>query len=178
MAMNIDLKEGINMIFDDKQLRNVLGYFTTGVAVMTTLNDQDEHVGVTVNSFSSVSLNPPLILFSMANSSNSTKSFDERKKFTVNILGLKQKNVATNFARPSTADWTTLNYEIGDNGCARIEDAIAHLECELFATFPGGDHIIFIGKVSRIDSNDVDDPLVYYRGKFSEIESNSRAAVG
>ena len=158
------------MDFDPKTFRNVLGFFTTGVAIITTQEASGKNVGVTVNSFSSVSLTPPLILFSMAITSNCTPTFEKSKHFTVNILGSKQRDLAMAFARPSTADWDGVGVSSGQNGCLLIDGAIAHLECELFNVVPGGDHLIFIGKVTRINSDESDAPLLYYRGAFKDLD--------
>jgi len=158
------------MDFDPKTFRNVLGFFTTGVAIITTQDSAGKNIGVTVNSFSSVSLTPPLILFSMAITSNCTPAFENCKNFTVNILGSRQKDLAMTFARPSSADWGGVSVSTGANGCPRIEGAIAHLECELFNIVPGGDHLIFLGKVTGIRSDESDAPLLYYRGAFKDLD--------
>lgn len=165
------------MEFDSKNLRNVLGFFTTGVAIITTQDSEGKSVGVTVNSFSSVSLSPPLILFSMATTSNCTSTFEACKVFTVNVLGTRQKDLALMFAKPSSADWDSVAIAQGDNGCPKIEGSIAHLECEMFNIVPGGDHLIFIGKVTGIRSEEHDAPLIYYRGAFKELELTTAAAA-
>lgn len=162
-----------NINFDPKKFRQVLGSYGTGVAVITTLNADKEDIGVTVNSFSSVSLDPPLILFSMANTSNSTAAFIFSRKFVVNMVALDQEVIAMNFSRPSTADWSSVYTCPAENGCVKISGSLAYLECNLECTYKGGDHVILIGRVTKLELTSEKLPLIFFKGGYGTFKKNS-----
>ena len=151
---------------DIRKLRNVLGCYATGVAVITTRTASGDHVGVTVNSFSSVSLDPPLILFSLVRTANVLLGFQQATNFVVNILTSGQQTLSNMFARPSTACWADINFAHAANGCALFTDSLAHLECDKTAELDGGDHLIFIGTVTSFHLRSPVDPLLFYRGAY------------
>jgi flavin reductase (DIM6/NTAB) family NADH-FMN oxidoreductase RutF len=151
---------------DTRALRNVLGCYATGVAIITARGAAEGHLGVTVNSFCSVSLEPPLILFSLAHTANVLVTFQTAKSFAVNILGQGQESLSNMFARPSTASWTETKFTEGANGCALFSDCLAQLECHKVSEMEGGDHIIFLGKVTRFHLHTPADPLLFYRGAY------------
>ena len=151
---------------DTRALRNVLGCYATGVAIITTRGAAEGHFGVTVNSFCSVSLEPPLILFSLARTANVALTFLMAKSFSVNILRHGQESLSNMFARPSTASWTEMNFIEGENGCALFSNCLAQLECHKASEVEGGDHIIFLGEVSRFHIHPSADPLLFYRGAY------------
>ncbi|WP_062310648.1 flavin reductase family protein [Polynucleobacter sinensis] len=160
------------MNIDPKKFRQALGSYGTGVAVITTLNAEKKDIGVTVNSFTSVSLDPPLILFSMANTSNSTSAFNISRKFVVNVMANDQESIAMNFARPSAADWSVIHTSISENACAKISGSLAYLECDLDCTYPGGDHTILMGRVTKLDIGIDVPPLLFYKGGFGTYKKN------
>ena len=160
------------MNFSPKDFRQTLGCYGTGVAVLTLANEEGADSGVTINSFASVSLDPPLILFSMANTSNITPLFAESKKFVVNVLAHDQEKIAMSFARPSSANWSEIHFSRGENGCAKLSGSLAFLECTVESIFPGGDHRILIGRVEQIDAGVSADPLLFYRGCFGTHVKN------
>jgi 3-hydroxy-9,10-secoandrosta-1,3,5(10)-triene-9,17-dione monooxygenase reductase component len=151
---------------DSRQLRNALGCYATGVAVITTRSATQEHIGVTVNSFASVSLQPPLILFSLARAANTLAVFRQARHFSVNILSHTQEKLSNTFARPSSASWAELQYTEGDNGCALFAGSLAQLECNKAQELDGGDHIILLGEVTRVHQHEAADPLLFYRGRY------------
>jgi len=151
---------------DPRLLRNVLGCYATGVAVITTRNAADEHIGVTVNSFSSVSLAPPLILFSLARNANVLAAFEATRHFTINILSHTQESLSNMFARPSSASWENIPYTVGENNCALFTGSLAQLECGKFNVIEGGDHLIFLGEVTSVHLHNAADPLLFYRGRY------------
>jgi 3-hydroxy-9,10-secoandrosta-1,3,5(10)-triene-9,17-dione monooxygenase reductase component len=161
------------MTIDPRSLRNVLGCFATGVAVLTTRTANEEHAAVTINSFSSVSLDPPLILFALAKKANVLSHFQAAKSFAVNILSHRQESLSNMFARPSSADWSDLRFEEGENGCALFADSLAQLECNVHAEIDGGDHRVFFGEVIRFHLHSAVDPLLFYRGRYGAY-SHSR----
>jgi 3-hydroxy-9,10-secoandrosta-1,3,5(10)-triene-9,17-dione monooxygenase reductase component len=149
-----------------RNLRDVLGCYATGVAVMTTRTQAGEHVGVTVNSFASLSLSPALILFSLARTANILPHFQQAQHFSVNILAHTQESLSNRFARPSNASWEETAYTEGENGCALLADALAHLECSRYAEIDGGDHRTFFGEVTQMHLGRPGDPLLFYRGRY------------
>jgi len=153
------------LIMDTRELRNCLGRFATGVTVVTCDTDVGAH-GFTVNSFTSVSLDPPLVLVSV---DRKTKAFQFLKNnhFTVNVLKDTQKDTAMHFAgRPQ--DKRPFEWEKGIH-CHRLQHSLAYIECEPWAEYDGGDHVLYIGKVVHFKYSD-GDALGYYCGKFLTID--------
>jgi flavin reductase (DIM6/NTAB) family NADH-FMN oxidoreductase RutF len=151
---------------DSRSLRDVLGYYATGVAVITTRTNAGEHVAVTVNSFSSVSLDPPLILFSLGKKANILAHFKQAQSYAVNVLAHNQESLSNTFARPSSASWETANYSEGENGCALFAGALAQLECSRYAEIEGGDHLTYFGQVTQLHLGEPGAPLLFYRGRY------------
>lgn len=159
---------------DARSLRNALGCYATGVAVIATRTAEGAHVAVTVNSFSSVSLDPPLILFSLGNSANILAHFHAAASFTVNILNHAQEALSNAFARPSTACWEQVTWREADNGCALLDGALAQLECSRFAELDGGDHRILLGRVTQLHIGSPADPLLFFRGRYGTWQAGAR----
>lgn len=153
---------------DPKAFRRALGNFATGVTVITAQDDKGNRVGVTANSFNSVSLDPALILWSIDKRSRSQDVFLEASHFTVNILSVDQINVSNNFARPVEDKFAEMRFTEGAGGSAIIEQCAAHFECELYQTIDAGDHIILIGKVIAFSDNGKA-PLLYHQGTYSAV---------
>jgi flavin reductase (DIM6/NTAB) family NADH-FMN oxidoreductase RutF len=151
-------------IIDARELRNCLGRFATGVTVITCDTEDGQH-GFTANSFTSVSLDPPLVLVSV---DRKTRAFEFLKDnhFTVNILMENQMDTAMHFAgRP--LEEPPFEWEKGMH-CHRLKDALAHIECEPWAEYDGGDHVLYLGKVNHFEYKD-GAPLAYYSGQFSKV---------
>ncbi|MGH8435325.1 MAG: flavin reductase family protein [Pseudomonas sp.] len=151
---------------DPRALRQVLGCYATGVAVITTLTPDGADAAVTVNSFASVSLAPPLVLFSMALTSNITATFTGADVFTINVLSEAQQSVSNRFARPSLATWEDVQLSRGSNGCALLTGALAQIECRKYQTVDGGDHVILLGHVTAIHLGAATEALLFYRGAY------------
>lgn len=154
------------MPIDTRKLRKVLGCYATGVAVITARTCDGHHIAVTVNSFSSVSLDPPLVLFALVRSANVLAGFQQTASFAVNILGRRQQALSNMFARPSSARWEETDFIHATNGCALFAESLAHLECDKIAELDGGDHLIFLGRVTDFHIRAEDDPLLFYRGAY------------
>lgn len=154
------------MTFDPRSLRNVLGCFATGVAVLTTRTSTGQHVAVTINSFSSVSLEPPLVLFALAKRANVLPHFQSAKNFAINILSHGQESLSNMFARPSSANWKEFRFIEGENGCALFADSLAQLECDSNTEIDAGDHRVFFATVVRLHLHSIVDPLLFYRGRY------------
>jgi len=154
---------------DPRDFRSSLGLYATGVAVVTTTAPGGENVGLTINSFASVSLDPPLILWSLAKTSPRLDLFAAADHFAVNILARAQEEVCMRFARPGEDRFAGLDTAPGIGGVPLIPDCLAHLECAREQVIEGGDHLILIGRVLRHRRTDGQDALVFCNGAFTGI---------
>ncbi len=157
------------MSFDSRAFRNALGSFATGVAVATCVADDGTPTGVTVNSFNSVSLDPPLVLFSLDRRSRAFASFAEAKGFAITILKHDQQGLSELFADPNAEQWAETPYDCWETGAPILTQGLAGFDCQLYASHDGGDHVIFIGRVVRIGQADNGHPLLYYRGSYRHL---------
>lgn len=153
-------------------LRAALGCFATGVVVVTTLGDQGAPVGLTINSFNSVSLDPALILWSLAHSAPSIGAFRDHGGFAINILADDQIELCKQFARPSDNKFDGVMFDAGYKRVPLIAGAAAHLECRTYARYPGGDHEIYVGEVVGISTTEKP-PLVFHRGRFAMLSGTA-----
>jgi flavin reductase (DIM6/NTAB) family NADH-FMN oxidoreductase RutF len=154
---------------DSRAFRDALGWFATGVTVITTRSDVGDLVGFTANSFSSVSLDPPLVLFSLNRQAQSLAIFEACAHFAVNILAEDQKLISSRFATASHDKWDGVGFTIGEAGCPLLDGAVAVLECAVHDMHDGGDHRIFIGRVLRLRAANDAKPLLFCRGSYREL---------
>lgn len=152
--------------YDPRALRNALGNFPTGVAVMTTLRADGSPVGLTVNSFASVSLDPALVLWSLAAKSPSLGAFRAASHFCVNVLSAEQEAICRRFATPEQDKFAGVDWKPGGTGMPVLERCVATFECRSAFNNWGGDHVIFVGHVERYGTHDLP-ALLFHRGKFS-----------
>jgi 3-hydroxy-9,10-secoandrosta-1,3,5(10)-triene-9,17-dione monooxygenase reductase component len=152
---------------DGADLRRVAGQFPTGVAVITTTLDEKPY-GFAANAFTSLSLDPPLVLVCAARSSGTRPALVASGAFTVNLLAADQEDVCMAFARRSDDKFAGVTWEPGEGGAPRIHGALAHLDCTLYSLLPGGDHVIFTGLVTSVDEHEAE-PLVFFRGSFRTL---------
>ncbi|MDQ4060038.1 MAG: flavin reductase family protein [Pseudomonadota bacterium] len=152
-------------VVDHRQLRHALGRFATGVTVVTTRTPGGKLEGLTANSFSAVSLDPPLVLWSLRLNAPSLPSFQESGCFAVNILAAEQCHLARNFATPNKDKFENVAYVPGIGGCPLLTGSLASFECSVETTVMGGDHIIFIGRVHRAAYRD-GEPLIFSAGNY------------
>ncbi|WOE32220.1 MULTISPECIES: p-hydroxyphenylacetate 3-hydroxylase reductase component [unclassified Acinetobacter] len=168
-------------IFDPKSFRRALGNFATGVTIMTAQNAAGTKVGVTANSFNSVSLDPPLILWSIDKRSSSYDIFAQASHFAVNILAADQIDLSNQFARSKEDKYTDIAYELGAGQAPILKQCSAVFECERFNIIEGGDHWIIIGRVVHFQDNGRS-PLLYHQGAYSSVlphpSLNSHAQAG
>ncbi|MBR0713911.1 flavin reductase [Bradyrhizobium liaoningense] len=160
--------------FDHRELRDVLGSFVTGVTVVTTVDEERRHHGLTVNSFSSVSLDPPLVLWSQSNSSPSYPIFSKSGRFVINILAEDQIDLSNRFARSGPDKFSNLEIDIGNHGLPILKDTSAWLVCRFVSAIPGGDHTIFLGEVEQIRRT-ARRPLVFGGGKYLVADTHDLA---
>jgi flavin reductase (DIM6/NTAB) family NADH-FMN oxidoreductase RutF/DNA-binding IclR family transcriptional regulator len=163
--------------FDARALRQVLGAFVTGVTVITTVDKEGRPQGLTANSFSSVSLDPPLILWSQSLSAPSHPIFRDAEYFVVNILADDQVDISNRFARGSSDKFAGCATRPGIGGVPLIEGCSAYLECRRMDSFPGGDHVVFLGQVERIERTGRQ-PLVFGGGKYLVAQPHDMGPPG
>lgn len=162
----IDLRE---TPVDRALLRRALGRFATGVAVVTTCTEGGRVEGLTVNSFSAVSLDPPLVLWSLQRTAPSLPSFLAAGRFAISILASHQHAVSRQFATPSPDKFAGVTHAAGLGGCPLIGGCLAVFECRTEAVHDAGDHHLFIGRVERASHRD-GRPLVFASGSYGEHE--------
>jgi flavin reductase (DIM6/NTAB) family NADH-FMN oxidoreductase RutF/DNA-binding IclR family transcriptional regulator len=151
--------------FDQRALRNCLGTYVTGVTIVTTVGVGGTPVGITVNSFSSVSLAPPLVLWSQALAARSFPAFRDADRFVINILSEEQTEISKRFAKAGEDKFANLRIRKGLGGLPIIEDCTAFLECTKVATYPGGDHAVFVGQVENFEHT-MRKPLAFGGGRY------------
>jgi flavin reductase (DIM6/NTAB) family NADH-FMN oxidoreductase RutF len=157
---------------DARAFRDAMGRFVTGVCVATTLDPQDRPVGVTVNSFTSVSLDPPLILFCLEKSARTRPAFESAGRFAVNVLGAGHRELSTRFAKTPT-DWDGVAAATAATGVPVLTEALTVLDCRTEAIHEGGDHLILVGRVVRLISDPGGaEPLVYHRGRYARLAAD------
>jgi len=139
---------------DAIELRNAFGQFMTGVTVVTSTDEQGEPVGFTANSFSSVSLDPPLLLVCLANSSSNFDAFTQAKGFAVNILAEEQTEVSNTFARPVDDRFAAVQWQNGPIGSPVLEGVCAWFDCNMEQVIEAGDHVILIGRVGAFENHE------------------------
>jgi flavin reductase (DIM6/NTAB) family NADH-FMN oxidoreductase RutF len=152
---------GIDLV----EYRRALSCFATGVAVATTLDENGQRAGMTISSFSSVSLDPPLVLWSIANDSVSYDAFMSAEYFAVNILAMSQNDISTRFAQSGNDKFEGLECREGIGGVPILPEYAATFECSAEHRYDGGDHKIIVGRVLRFEDREID-PLIFYRGRF------------
>ncbi|MBN0975821.1 flavin reductase [Pseudomonas hygromyciniae] len=165
--------ENPSSVFDTRAFRRALGNFATGVTVVTAADANGRKVGVTANSFNSVSLDPPLILWSIDKRSTSHEVFETASHFAVNVLAADQIDLSNNFARPKEDRFAEVEYQAGEGGAPILADCSARFECEKFQQVDGGDHWIMIGKVVAFDDCGRS-PLLYHQGAYSMVLPHTR----
>ena len=156
------------MNFDSRSFRSALGSFATGINIVTSIGPDGEPLGFTANSFNSVSLDPPLVLFSLDRRAYSLKAFESAGVFAINVLREDQEQVSTAFARALSNKWDSVAFETWETGCPILADALANFECETKSMHDGGDHVIFVGQVLALRTNE-GRPLLYYRGAYRQL---------
>jgi flavin reductase (DIM6/NTAB) family NADH-FMN oxidoreductase RutF len=152
-------------VSDQRHLRHALGRFATGVTVITTRTKHGKLEALTANSFSAVSLDPPLVLWSLRQSAASLPSFSDSGYFAVNVLAADQCDLSRHFAIPAENKFADLDYETGLGGCPLLSGTLASFQCRTENTVLGGDHVIFIGRVHRATYRD-GEPLIFSAGEY------------
>jgi flavin reductase (DIM6/NTAB) family NADH-FMN oxidoreductase RutF len=160
---------GAALDLDARAFRRALGQFATGVAVITAQAADASAIGLTMSSFNSVSVDPPLILFSIDRKSFSLSAMTEAKGYAVNILGRDQEHLSNQFARALGDKWAAVEHTLGHMSAPLIAGALAHFECVPYAQYDGGDHVIFVGRVVRFSAHPAKAPLIFFRGAYRSL---------
>lgn len=165
------------MSFDTRAFRQALGSFPTGVAVITAIGPTRHPMGITVNSFTSVSLEPPLVLWCLDKKSDRYQTFTKSHGFTISILGTAHENVSSRLAKQGSHSLEGIPLIETELGPPALADSLAFFECANEAVYQGGDHAILLGRVLRFARREAGAPLVFYRGRFGALaqsETESR----
>ena len=156
------------MPIEKNELRQVMGHFATGVTIITTLTKAGQMHGLTANAFTSVSLEPPLLLISVDKKAESWPAFEESRVFTINILADDQEGLSRKFAVSGGNKFEGVAYRIGANGVPILDGTLAYIECTLYAAYDGGDHSIYLGEIQQAEIHE-GKPLVFYRGGYRAL---------
>ncbi|ARD47884.1 oxygenase [Sporosarcina sp. P37] len=149
--------------------KEIMGNYPTGVTVVTAVTEDGTPVGLTVNSFASVSLDPMLLLWSIDHRVSSIKAFTEGGKFAVHVLAGNQQELCSTFASRVEDRFSTCKWEMSDRGVPIIEDAFGVFECKTFQTIEAGDHTVIIGEVVDLHIDKQKDPMLYHRRVFGSV---------
>jgi 4-hydroxyphenylacetate 3-hydroxylase, reductase component len=165
---------------DSRAFRDALGCFPTGVAVVTAApvsgrveKQAAPHFGITVNSFTAVSLDPPLLLWCLDRLSRRHEIFVRAERFTVSILGTEHKEVSSRLARPGEHALDGIALIETKSGPPALADSLAVFECATEKRIEAGDHTIILGRVLAFSRPSRSAPLIYFRGKYSALDQNS-----
>lgn len=162
-------------VVDGATFRHVLGHYPTGVCVITAVEPDGTPVGMVVGSFSSVSLDPPLVSFMPDKNSSSWPRIKRAGRFCVNILASDQLNLCRRFASKGENKFAEISHRISKSGSPVLDNVVAWVDCSLHAVHEAGDHYIVLGKVLELDINRPDQPLLFFRGQygcFSALTAN------
>lgn len=163
------------------EFRSALGWFPTGVAVVTAGDaDTENRIGMTITSFNSVSLDPPLVLFSIGKRALSLPFLIDADEYSINILGEHHQPISNRFATAKSDKWAGTEIVRHEGLPFTLADAIVSFQCKPYAQHDGGDHMIFIGQVMRIHYQQLETarPLVFFRGNYAALQSDARPVIG
>jgi flavin reductase (DIM6/NTAB) family NADH-FMN oxidoreductase RutF len=157
------------MTIEKRAFRDAMGCFATGICIASTIDADGKPVGVTVNSFTSVSLNPPLVLFCIDKRAESAPVFLAASSFSLAVLAADQQDLSTRFAVADQASrWVGVESNTWESGAPVLESGLAAMDCALHAVHDGGDHHILVGRVLRLSSR-AGAPLLYFRGAYASL---------
>ena len=155
---------------DARALRAALGRYATGVCLVTTVAPGGKREGMTINSFASVSLSPPLVLWSISNEARSADVFLGAQRYNISVLGAAHQDLALHFARPAEDKFERCadDFVSGRNGLPRVRGALTAYECSVYSRHAEGDHTILIGRIEHFESAD-SEPLLFHAGKLGGL---------
>ncbi|HWP57113.1 MAG TPA: flavin reductase family protein [Candidatus Acidoferrales bacterium] len=147
-----------------------MSHFATGVTVVTARDEEGQNFGITANAFTSVSLDPPLVLVCIDKSAQCYSCFEETKTFAVNILSERQQDISRRFATKGIDKFEGLSWRAGASGVPLIDGAVGHVECRIVERYEGGDHTIYLAEVISGEARD-GAPLLFFRSKYHRLGS-------
>jgi flavin reductase (DIM6/NTAB) family NADH-FMN oxidoreductase RutF len=156
-------------VLDSRRFRDALGQFPTGVTIITTVTTGGDRLGMTISSFNSLSLDPPLVLFSIWREANSFVAWQQAERYAINVLSEDQEELSNKFARAKGEKWIGQTVLRGKAGLPLLPNAVLTFECEAYDRHDGGDHEIFVGR-----------PLVFFGGQYRRlgtVEANAPADI-
>jgi len=153
---------------EHSQLRKTFGKFATGITVVTGVDENQKPIGVTVNSFTSVSLTPPLVSFCLDRKNKHFDAFSKGSHFVVNILSANQRPLSDMFAAPLPHDFSQIDHEVTKQQIPKFEGGLGYLNCQIQHQYDGGDHVIFVGEVMAHEAKD-GEPLLYFSGSYATL---------
>lgn len=163
-------------LLDSQSFRNALGLFPTGVAIITTRHENGTPIGLTINSFTSLSLDPPLVMWSLSNTSPNLPTFKQCHYFAINVLTQDQVQDALHFANSSIKDkFALVSHSDGPEGIPLIDNCAATFICKNHKYHLEGDHTLFIGEVVRHASVTHHEPAVFHRGRFTQLSNSDQS---
>lgn len=153
------------MPVESQDLRRVMGHFATGVTIITTRDREGAPVGLTANAVSSVSLDPPLVLFCLDKKADCYDSFAGHDTFAINILSAEQADLSTRFATKGAHKFEDVAYSRSEQGCPLLDRATGHLDCRVVERHEAGDHVIYIAHVESAEVTG-HEPLLFFQGRY------------
>jgi flavin reductase (DIM6/NTAB) family NADH-FMN oxidoreductase RutF len=156
------------MPFDPTELRKVMGFFATGVTIITTRDQGGNPYGLTANAVTSLSLTPPLLLICVDRKAETFPHFFDSKIFVLNILSRDQEALSRRFATTGGDKFSGVPCHLGRLGTPILDDTLGHIECRIIETLEGGDHVIHIGEVEHAEARE-GPPLIFFRGKYRQL---------
>ena len=163
--------------FSNQELRRAFSCFATGVTVITGIDQNGKPVGITISSFNTVSLNPPLVLWSIGSQSDLCNSFRIGQKQLIHVLDVNQKDLALVFAKQLNKNSIQIEHQIEPSGLMRLANCLAYFECETIAVHEGGDHHIIVARVLSIEQDPQRQPLLFAQSQFNQLAINPEGSI-
>ena len=163
--------------FSNQELRRAFSCFATGVTVITGIDQNGKPVGITISSFNTVSLNPPLVLWSIGSQSDLCNSFRIGQKQLIHVLDVNQKDLALVFAKQLDKNNIQMEHQIEPSGLMRLANCLAYFECETVAVHEGGDHHIIVARVLSIEQDSDRHPLLFAQSQFNQLALDPEGSI-
>ena len=163
--------------FSTQELRRAFSCFATGVTVITGIDQNGKPVGITISSFNTVSLNPPLVLWSIGSQSDLCNSFRIGQKQLIHVLDVNQKDLALVFAKQLDKNNIQMEHQIEPSGLMRLANCLAYFECETIAVHEGGDHHIIVARVLSIEQDSDRHPLLFAQSQFNQLALDPEGSI-
>jgi len=163
--------------FSTQELRRAFSCFATGVTVITGIDQNGKPVGITISSFNTVSLNPPLVLWSIGSQSDLCNSFRIGQKQLIHVLDVNQKDLALVFAKQLNKNSIQMEHQIEPSGLMRLANCLAYFECETVAVHEGGDHHIIVARVLSIEQDSDRYPLLFSQSQFNQLALDPEGSI-